>query len=95
MIESEKLLEKNIVSGCKKAGGWAIKLLSNHLTGLPDRMCLFPKSKICFVELKTTNRKPSKIQLAIHRRLRSLGFEVRVIDTTEGLKKLIQDYGSI
>lgn len=92
-IESEKTLErllKNYVEG--KLKGMCLKLLSAHITGLPDRLCLFPGGKILFVELKTTNKKPQKIQLFIHNKLRSLGFRVEVVDTSEQIRKIIKEY---
>ena len=66
-----------------------IKLLCNHILGLPDRMCLFPGSKIAFVELKTTGEKPKKIQLYMHDKLRKLGFRVFVIDNVQEVKNFI------
>lgn len=93
IIESEKTLErllKNMVEN--KLKGLCLKLLSTHYTGLPDRMCLLPGGKVFFVELKTSGMKPRKIQEWVHDKLRVLGFRVEVIDTSEQIKKLIQDY---
>lgn len=76
-------------------GGWTFKLLSTHITGLPDRICLLPGGIVFFVEVKSTGKKPSKIQLHIHSKLKKLGFGVEVIDTTEKLDKLIAHYERI
>lgn len=83
IVESEKLVERKLVELCKLNGGMCIKLLCIHIIGLPDRMCLFPKAKIAFVELKTTGEKPRDIQIYMHKKLRALGFRVEVIDTVE------------
>lgn len=91
-IESEKLIEKKLTSEVKAFGGWCLKLLSTHITGLPDRLCLFSGGRILFVELKTTNKKPRKIQLFIHNKLRALGFRVEVVDTSEQIERLIREY---
>lgn len=80
-IESEKNIERKLVEVVKKAGGLCIKLLTSQYIGLPDRLCLFPKGRIIFVELKSTGQKPRKIQVLVHNRLRALGFRVEVIDT--------------
>lgn len=88
-IDSEKLVERKLVEAVKANGGMCIKLLCDQLTGLPDRMCLFPNHKIVFVELKTTGRKPKRIQLFIHDKLRALGFRVEVIDTVKGVNDFI------
>lgn len=88
-IDSEKDVERKLVELVKINGGMCIKLLCDQLVGLPDRMCLFPGHKIVFVELKTTGRKPRRIQLYIHEKLRQLGFRVEIIDTIEGVKQFI------
>lgn len=92
-IESEKKLEANLkIRVEKELKGWCIKMLSSHIAGLPDRLCLIPGGTIFFVELKTTKQKPRKIQLWVHNKLRLLGFRVYVIDTSEGITDLINIY---
>jgi hypothetical protein len=92
-IESEKTLERSLKNSVEvKLKGWCLKLLSAHITGLPDRLCLFPGGRILFVELKTTNRKPRKIQVFMHNKIRGLGFRVEVIDSSEQIERLIREY---
>ena len=88
--ESEKVIERKLVDLVKQSGGMRIKLLSTHLTGLPDRMCLLPGSKITFVELKSTGEKPRPSQVYIHKKLRALGFNVEVVDTIQGVYDLME-----
>lgn len=88
-LESEKAIERKLVERVKKAGGLCIKLLTSQYIGLPDRLCLFPGGKIIFVELKSTGQKPRKIQVFVHNKLRDLGFQVEVIDSIEGVEKLV------
>lgn len=88
-IDSEKDIERRLVELVKINNGMCIKLLCDQLTGLPDRMCLFPGHKIIFVELKTTGRKPRRIQVYIHNKLKALGFRVEVIDTIKGVEDFI------
>lgn len=90
-IDSEKSVERKLVELTKLSGGLCIKLLTYQFTGLPDRMCLFPGGIIIFVELKTTGEKPRKIQLAVHKMLRNLGFRVEVIDAIKGVEDLIKE----
>lgn len=87
-IESEKVLERKLAREVEKAGGWSLKMLSTHLTGLPDRVCLMPGGKTFFVEVKTTGEKPTKIQLHQHRKLKRLGFEVYVVDNSQDINEL-------
>lgn len=90
MKESEKVLEKKLKLKVKLVCGWAIKFPALHLAGIPDQICLFPKGKIYFVEMKSTGEKPSPIQLVIHKKLRAFGFQVFVIDSTEGINEFIE-----
>ena len=57
-IESEKQLERLLKSTVELTmHGLCLKLLSQHMIGLPDRLCLLPKGKAFFVEVKTTGKK--------------------------------------
>lgn len=91
MVDNEKVVERRLVELVKINGGMCIKLLCDQLIGLPDRMCLFPGHKIVFVELKTTGRKPKRIQAYMHNKLRALGFRVEVIDTVESVINFVDD----
>lgn len=91
MKESEKVVERKLVELCKLNGGMCIKLLSFHINGLPDRMCIFPKAKLVFVELKTTGEKPRAIQIFMHNKLRQMGFRVEIVDTVEQVVELVED----
>lgn len=90
MMDSEKTIERKLVEAVKAHNGMCIKLLCDQLTGLPDRMCLFPDHIIVFVEVKSTGKKPRRSQVYIHNKLRTLGFRVEVIDTIEGINNFIK-----
>ena len=79
----EKDIEKKLSLMVKKAGGIAVKFVSPSFDGMPDRLVLLPDGVIAFVELKAPGKAPRPLQLARHRLLRSLGFRVYVIDSTE------------
>lgn len=91
MIESEKIIERKLVELIKLRKGLCIKLLCDQFIGLPDRLCLLPNGKLVFVELKTTGKKPRRIQTVVHNKLRKLGFRVEVIDTTAKVIELIEN----
>lgn len=76
---SEKLLDDRIVKLVKSLGGSAMKLTSLSFTGMPDRTVLLPGGNICFVEVKSTGKKPSKRQEIVIGWLRGLGFKVFVV----------------
>lgn len=88
---SEKVIERTLVAEVTKKGGLCIKLLTHMFIGLPDRMVLLPGGKIFFVELKSTGCKPRKIQEVVHDKLRALGFKVYVIDSIDGITKIMED----
>lgn len=89
IVESEKLLEKKLTEKVKALGGWAIKLSSSHITGLPDRLCLLPGGRLFFAEIKTTGKKPRKVQIIVHEKLKVLGFKVVVIDSSEQINNVV------
>lgn len=89
-IISEKDLEHTFsekLNQTKKV--WVIKLLSAFVKGLPDRMILCRGGYVGFAEIKTTGKKPTKIQTYIHEKLRALGFKVFVIDDLKSLDSAI------
>ena len=90
MRESEKALERNLNKEVKALGGWSLKILSNFITGLPDRLVLY-NGRAYFVEVKSEGKKPSARQRIVHKKLEALGFPVSVIDTTEKLDNFINE----
>jgi len=92
-VESEKLIERKLTAKLREIGGWSIKILSVHINGLPDRLCLLPGGRLFFAEVKTTKKKPEKIQLHVHKRLRKLGFRVEVIDKSAQIFEILKQYG--
>lgn len=94
-IISEKDLERTFsehLNRTKKV--WVIKLLSTFVKGLPDRMIICQGGYVGFAEIKTTGKKPTKIQTHIHEKLRALGFTVFVIDDLESRDKAISFFSN-
>ena len=87
----EKQIENKLASEVKKAGGIALKFVSPSFDGMPDRLVLIPDGNIAFVELKAPGKKPRPLQLARHRLLRSLGFQVYVIDSVEQIGGMLDE----
>lgn len=83
--ESEKKLEADLVEGCRRRGGMAVKLTSQFHRGLPDRLVLLPFRTVCFVELKSTGEKRTALQEVAARQLEDLGLRVFVVDSSESL----------
>jgi|WetSurMetagenome_2_1015567.scaffolds.fasta_scaffold04723_4 hypothetical protein len=85
----EKTIEQYLYAKICVIGGLCIKLLPDYMTGIPDRLCLFPGGKMVFVETKAPGKKPRPIQKVMHKKLRDLGFTVIVIDGIQEVDNLI------
>lgn len=92
---SEKAFEREASRYVESVGGMAVKLLSQFINGLPDRMFLIPNGQIIFVEFKSTGCKPRKIQEVVMRRISNLGFTVLVVGTVNEYEELIRLIDSI
>ena len=89
-LKKERDVERKLKVEVEKVGGLCWKFLST-VSGVPDRICLFPSGRIVFVELKAPGEKPRPLQIRQMKRIRQLGFRVEVIDSEEGIKKLIEE----
>ncbi len=87
--ESEKALEARLVSEVKKRNGICLKLTSQFHRGMPDRLILLPYHTITFVELKSSGKKPTALQVLAQELLRRMKFSAQVIDSTESLNTLL------
>ncbi len=90
----EKTIESKLVRTVKSAGGIAPKFVSPGLDGMPDRIVLLPKGRMAFVEVKAPGEKPRPLQLARHRLLRALGFQVYVLDDPAQIGEILDEIQS-
>lgn len=88
--ESEKTLEARLVREIEARGGMALKYTSQFHRGIPDRICLLPGGLSVFVELKSTGKKPTKLQEHAMKRLDAMGHPTCVVDSTKKLEDLLQ-----
>jgi len=86
----ENFVEKKLKLAAESFRGVAFKFVPPSQTGVPDRIVILPKGKICFVELKAPRRKPSKMQRYVLRKLYRLGARVAVVDNVVTAKRLIE-----
>ena len=87
----EKFIEHKLVTETNKRGGLAWKFVSPGVVGVPDRIILLPPGKIGFVEVKAPHKKPREIQARRIEQLRTLGFKVFVVDSTEQIKNILEE----
>ena len=87
----EKEIEKKFTSIVKKHGGIALKFISPGFDGMPDRIVLFPKGCMAFVEVKAPGEKPRPLQIKRMEMLKALGFKVFVLDDMEQIGGIIDE----
>lgn len=89
----EKEIEQKLLTKVKSCGGICWKFISPGTVGVPDRIILMPKGVIAFVEVKVSGEVPRKIQLKRHKQLRTLGFQVYVLDDKNKIDEIIHKVG--
>jgi hypothetical protein len=87
----ETAIEHKLKKSVEAIGGKCMKFISPGMSGVPDRICLFPGGHIVFVEVKAPGEKPRPLQLKRHKELKALGFDVRVIDSEENVERFIKE----
>ena len=90
---SEKDIERKFVRTVINVGGIAPKFVSPGYDGMPDRIVLLPGGCMGFVEVKDSGKKPRPLQLARHRLLAGLGFQVFVLDRAEQIPDIVMKIG--
>ena len=87
----EKEIEKKLTQAVKHMGGICPKLVSPGFDGMPDRIVLLPKGRMAFVEVKAPGESPRPLQMARHRLLRRLGFQVYILDSVEQIGVILDE----
>lgn len=83
----ENKIEEHLRERVLAAGGQCLKFLST-VSGVPDRVVVLA-GRTVFVELKAPGKKPRPLQRVQHRRLRSAGGVVYVIDSIRDADALV------
>lgn len=91
----ESDIEKYLVNAVKARNGKAYKWVSPGNNGVPDRIVLFPRGVMAFVELKAPGKTPTPLQLNQHKKLEFLGFRVYVIDSKEKVDEFLDSYDGV
>lgn len=87
----EKEIENKLVQAVKNAGGIAPKFVSPGFDGMPDRIVLLPGAHMAFVEIKAPGLKPRPLQVARHKLLCTLGFQVYVLDDEQQIGGILDE----
>jgi hypothetical protein len=85
----EKQVERYLHDKITQLGGTTYKWASPSHRGVPDRLCVLPGGRIYMVEVKTEAGRPSRLQLSVHKKLRTLGCDARILYGTKGVDEFI------
>lgn len=99
----ESQIEKYLVAQVKALGGEVRKVRWIGRCNAPDRFIMMPLKSVIdgityeytppreavWVELKAPGKKPTSGQLREHEKMRGMGQQVEVIDSFEGVDKLL------
>jgi hypothetical protein len=88
---NEREIEMKFKKEVEELGGLCLKFTSPGMAGVPDRLVLFPKGRLFFVELKAPGKKLRPLQLKRKKQLESLGFQVYVIDSYKCIESFSQE----
>jgi hypothetical protein len=85
----ERDLEAYFTRQCKKHNLLTLKLNVRYARGWPDRIVALSGGTILWVELKRPGGKVSPLQAKVHKELQNLGHDVHVIDSKEGIDRVL------
>lgn len=87
----EKEIEQKLVQSVKTKGGLALKLTSQSMDGLPDRLLLMPTGVLAFIEVKAHGKKLRPLQVRRKKQLEDLGFRCYVLDNPEQIGEILDE----
>ncbi|WP_152658280.1 VRR-NUC domain-containing protein [Oceanobacillus sp. CFH 90083] len=85
----EKQLEDRLKNKIEQLGGLCFKWISPGRRGVPDRICILPKGRTVFVEMKAPDGVPSPLQRKRLDELRARGHEAYVLNTKQKVDDFI------
>lgn len=86
----ESAVDRYLVDEVTKAGGWALKIPTSYISGLPDRLILL-RGRAFFCEIKAPGEKARPLQRAVHAKLSSCGFTVAILDSKTKIDSYLND----
>lgn len=89
----ESLIEKRLKNKIEQLGGLCFKWVSPGRRGVPDRICILPKGRTIFVEMKAPDGVLSPLQKKRIRELEKLKHEVFVLASKQQVDDFIKEIG--
>lgn len=90
---NEASIEKKLSLKVIERGGLALKLISPGHAGVPDRLLLFSRARVVFVELKSPAKRLRALQQKRKQQLEDLGFRVYTVDGHDAIDLLLREIG--
>jgi len=87
---SEKAVELYLRQEIERYGGICYKFVSPGRVGVPDRLCVLPKGKFFFVEVKQANGKLSPMQIREIKRLETLEQPIFVVYSKQQVDNILE-----
>jgi hypothetical protein len=87
----ETVVEKHLHKCVREVGGDTRKIAWPGRRGAPDRLVMLPGAKKYLIETKAPQGRLKKYQQREHDRLRSFGWDVRVLFTREQVNWFIDE----
>lgn len=88
--QSERMIERYLVSEVKAIGGICYKFTSPAHNGVPDRICVLPTGYVHFVECKSPTGNLSVLQRREINELIKLGCTVSVVRSKDDVNVVIK-----
>lgn len=89
----ESQLEKRLKDKIEQLGGLCFKWVSPGRRGVPDRICILPRGRTIFVEMKAPNGKLSPLQEKRIQELEKRKHEVYVLESKQQVDNFIKEIG--
>jgi hypothetical protein len=86
----ENRIEAYFRRQCRLHGLLALKFVSPARNGVPDRMVITAVGTV-FVELKRPGEQPTRLQNAMHHKMRRFGAEVHVLDSVPAVDTFVRE----
>ena len=89
-MKNESNIDTILCEKVRRRGGMTVKLETDFVAGLPDRLVILPGGKMLLAEIKRPGGRPRLLQEAAHQHLRRLGVSVYVVDSAEAIEDLLR-----
>ena len=91
----ESTIESCLVRRCKELGVLCYKFVSPSHRGVPDRLLIFPKGLVTFVELKAPGKAPTALQLTVLKQMEGNTAVIGWTDSKAGVDGHLLAWGDL